>query len=431
MRWFEAMTRRREPADRPVGPARAGGGPGPRAPRIALYSHDTQGLGHIRRNLLISRAFCRNGATPVILLLSGLREASAFAMPAGVDCITLPSLGKGEDGRYFPRSLGVSMEDLIRMRSRAIAAALQSFEPDVFVVDKVPHGIFGELLPALGWLRANARTQTILGLREILDAPDTVRREWKDEDYVETIRAYYDRIWVYGDRKVYDTAREYSFPPDLAAMVRHSGYLNPRDAELPCPPGAGASSPDGAAGIPRTPYTLCLVGGGRDGLPLAEAFLRAQFSGHGVLVTGPLMPADARTELYRLAADRGNIRILEFITDPCPWIEGAERVIAMGGYNTVCEILAYGKPALIVPRTRPRTEQLIRAKRMAALGLVDMLHPDRLDHDAIARWLGTAAEPPPSARGALDFGGVGRLPGMLDDLMRSRRRTEEPTYAVR
>jgi predicted glycosyltransferase len=59
-------------------------------------------------------------------------------------------------------------------------------------------------------------------------------------------------------------------------------------------------------------------------------------------------------------------------------INAADVVVAMGGYNTVCEILTMRKRALLVPRVRPGQEQCIRAERMAALGLLRMLHPDQL-----------------------------------------------------
>jgi predicted glycosyltransferase len=390
-------------------------------PRVALYSHDTQGLGHIRRNILISRALCADGASPVILLLSGVREATAFAMPSGVDCLTLPSLGKDLQGRYYPRSLGVPVEDLIKVRSGALAAALRSFDPDVLIVDKVPGGIFGELETALAWLRARGRTRVVLGLREILDGPDAVRREWEEGDYASSLRTYFDRVWVYGDRRVYDTAAEYDLPSDIAGMMSYSGYLNPLDVE----PHRTASEPY----VPEDPYDLCVIGGGQDGLPLAEAFLRAERPAAGVLVTGPLMPEKARASLHALAAGRNDVRVLEFVTNPCPLLASASRVIAMGGYNTMCEILAHGTPALIVPRTTPRTEQLIRARRFADLGLVDLLHPDQLSPDAITRWLGAPLATPVPAGSVLDFDGVSKLPGLLDELLVNGRKG--PTYAIR
>lgn len=392
-----------------------GSGPGGQPRRIALYSHDTQGLGHIRRNLLIARALCRDGSRPIILLCSGLREASAFAMPPGVDCLTLPSLAKGTNGEYFPRSLGISMTDLIRVRSDTIAAVLKSFEPDVLIVDKVPAGASGELLASLRLLRSRGATRVVLGLREILDDPDTVRREWAEGGYESAIREYYHRIWIYGDRAIYDTAREYGFPADIEAMVRYTGYLNPLDVDDDHPGHDAEPHLD----LPPGPLVLCLVGGGRDGLPLAEAFLRASLpeGAHGVLVTGPLMPAEARATLEGLAAAHDRVRLLKFITDPCPLLRRADRVIAMGGYNTVCEILAFRKRALIVPRVEPRTEQLIRAERFAGLGLLDRLHPDRLSPAALGDWLADDSPSPAAARDRVDFDGVARLPQLLGEVL--------------
>ena len=48
-------------------------------------------------------------------------------------------------------------------------------------------------------------------------------------------------------------------------------------------------------------------------------------------------------------------------------------MVAMGGYNTFCEILSFDRRALLVPRSRPRLEQTIRAERAQALGLMRML----------------------------------------------------------
>jgi len=180
------------------------------------------------------------------------------------------------------------------------------------------------------------------------------------------------------------------------------------------------------------PINLCLVGGGRDGLALAEAFLRATKPGTGVVVTGPLMPAESRDSLRLLAAQHPRTHVLEFVTNPCPLLERADRVVAMGGYNTICEVLAYRKPALVVPRSEPRTEQLIRAARFAALGLVDMLHPSDLTSQAISAWLMGNAERPTAAEEVMDFSGVRRLPGLLQEVLTGAqvRAGRRPLYSV-
>ncbi|MCJ8297543.1 MAG: hypothetical protein MJK13_01210 [Pseudomonadales bacterium] len=58
----------------------------------------------------------------------------------------------------------------------------------------------------------------------------------------------------------------------------------------------------------------------------------------------------------------------------------AEAVVAMGGYNTFCEILSFDRPALILPRSKPREEQIIRARKAQALGLLTMLELESARH---------------------------------------------------
>lgn len=397
----------------------------PRPLRIAIYSHDAQGLGHLRRNLLISRSLFAEDLRPSVLLISGLRETAAYDLPPGVDSVTLPSFGKAADGSYYPRSLQIETEQLVKLRSALIHAAVASFRPDVLIVDKLPLGIFGELKPALIWMKDQIGASIVLGLRDILDEPEVVHREWARDNCTEAIRKYYNRVWVYGDRRVFDTAAEYSLPADVAAKTRYTGYLNPRDV-----PVGQSSSKSGQAALaevmdlPPGPLTLCVIGGGRDGVPLAKAFLQAKLPAGtgGVLVTGPLMDGEDRALLHAMANKRPDLHLIEFVTDPQPLMCCAERVICMGGYNTVCEVLAFQKRALIVPRVRPRREQIIRAERLAALGLVDVLHPDDLTGHALSEWIASANGAVRSADAALDFHGARRLPELLIEALLSAAR---------
>jgi predicted glycosyltransferase len=108
----------------------------------------------------------------------------------------------------------------------------------------------------------------------------------------------------------------------------------------------------------------------------------------------------------------------------------ASGVVAMGGYNTFCEILSFDKPALIVPRTVPRMEQYIRAARAEELGLVRMLpEDDSKDAGLMARALRQLPDQPPPSHNM--------MPGMLDGLMSVERlvaawvaRHREPTLAL-
>src|SRR5262249_54735019 len=129
------------------------------------------------------------------------------------------------DGQYHSRHLNVPLGQLNRLRAQTIEAALATFEPDVLIVDKVPRGACGELEGSLKNLRRSRRTTCILGLRDVLDDPITVCREWHAESSDDAVRHFYDEIWIYGDKRVYDQAREYGFASDLASKTRYTGYL--------------------------------------------------------------------------------------------------------------------------------------------------------------------------------------------------------------
>ncbi|BCS34824.1 membrane protein [Luteitalea sp. TBR-22] len=385
--------------------------PGPRlapATRIVLYSHDTMGLGHVRRNLAIARGVAEADFDASTLLICGAREAGALAMPPGVDCVTLPGLRKELGGQYDARSLDVTLRELIELRSRAIDSVIASFRPDVLVVDNVPRGACGELERTLVRLRREGRTRCVLGLRDVLDDAAAVRQEWHTRGNRAAIAAWYDAVWIYGDPRLLDPVVEYDLGPEVAAKARYVGYL---DRTM-------APRPRQEVAVPGAPFALCLVGGGQDGFEVADAFARARMADglQRVLVTGPFMPADLRSTLEGLAAADPTLTVHAFVDEPTALIARAEAVVCMGGYNTVNEVLSYRSRALVVPRVAPRLEQLVRATRLRDLGLVDMLLPAELTPAAVAGWLSRRHLPPRPAH-RLDLDGLRRIPQLLLDLV--------------
>jgi predicted glycosyltransferase len=367
----------------------------------------------MRRNLAIAEVLGRPTSSPV-LLVAGAREVSRFTMPRGIDCLALPAFRKGADRRYRPRSLSVPYRDLLEIRSEAIRAAFDSFVPDVLIVDKVAFGLGGELRSALVSLRARGRTRFVLGLRDVLDERATALREWRRAATDAAIRDYYDAVWVYGDPRVYDPVIEYELSDDVAAKIRYTGYLN-RETGL----GPHRDTVLERLNLPPGEIALCLVGGGEDGGDVAAAFAQAELPDgmNGVIVTGPFMPPRVLSELVSLTSDRERMRLLGFIEDPSPLIGAADRVVAMGGYNTVCELLALEKCALIVPRIKTRREQLVRAERFAELGLLEVLRPDDLSPAAVGAWLGAEISPPRRVSKRVDLNGLERLPDLLDEVL--------------
>ena len=371
-----------------------------RAPRrVVLYSHDTLGFGHLRRNLMLAARLKEMTPAPEVLLIAGTSEAGAFALPEGVDLITLPAYAKQSCGTYVARRLSMDLTELRDIRAGIIKAAVKQIRPDLFIADNVPLGAQNELEPALRWLARRPGTTRVLGLRDVLDDRQSVRKQWLRDRNVEAVNAFYTDVWVYGDPRVHDPVAESGLSGAIRARVAHTGYL---------------LRPMPTVSVPASsPYVLCTVGGGRDGAALLEAFVAAPLPEglRAVVVTGSQLDEAQRSRIEGLAAARPDIEIRHFVPDLMPLLAGAERIVTMGGYNTVCEVLRLGKPALVVPRVMPRREQLVRAERFAALGLLDVLHPDDLTPSALGDWLSGPARPP--AKGRLDTDGLDRFAALV------------------
>ena len=381
--------------------------------RITLYSHDTMGLGHKRRNLLIAQTLGLSAIDADILMISGMGDGNQFQVPPGIDYLTLPALYKSTDGKYQARRLSMSLKEIITLRSQIIRTTIQNFKPDVFIVDNVPRGAMGELNATLQHLRTKTTTRCVLGLRDVLDEPNVIRRSWKKSNNEDAIRRYYDAVWVYGDPKVYNPIQEYGLSNDVTDKFRYTGYLD-RASTLQL------ATPEHLQPTFKSfkRLALCMVGGGQDGGDLALAFAQSKFpkNTQGVIITGPMMPKKMRQKIQACADKRSDLRVLEYVAEPTLLLQRADWVVSMGGYNTTCEILAFEKRALIVPRVKPRQEQLIRVQLLQKLGLVDMLRPEKLSSQALSTWLHWEKSTP-QIRQKVDLKGLKRIPEFLAEIL--------------
>ncbi len=383
--------------------------------RVAMYSPGMVGFGHIRRNASIAQALRSSALHPAVVMIAEAWQAGTLPMPAGVDCVTLPSLRKEDEGSYAPRFMDISDRDLVALRSSVIRGAMEKFDPDVLIADHLPLGAARELAGTLKRLRKRGKARCVLGLRDVLQDRETVRRTWSDPAYVDALREFYDAIWIYSDPNAYDMVREYRVFDEVADRVHFTGYLDQRPRLELARPWTEVM----VSSLPPGRLALCLVGGGSDGGELAEAFVQAELPADmfGLVVTGPYMAEESRARLNRAMRGRPRLWLVDFLPEPIALIEHADRVIAMGGYNTMCEVLSFDKHALIVPRVRPGREQWIRAERMRDLGLIDVLHPDHLSPLALGEWLARDPGLRPRTRDRLDLRGLARIPALLMELL--------------
>ncbi|MBG6085331.1 glycosyltransferase family protein [Zhihengliuella flava] len=389
--------------------------------RIVLYSHDSVGLGHTRRNLAIAHAL--SAALPALtgrrvsgLLITGERTATSYACPEGWDWVVMPGIAKGDAG-YTPRTLNVGMSRLMGVRSAVIDAALRTFRPHVMLVDRHAFGVDGELRGPLERLKSERpQCQLVLGLRDVLDAPEVAQREWAGVG-LERVTALFDQVWVYGDPAVHDGVKAGELPVELIEKIRFTGYL-----------AQGRQARTTRRLQALEPYVVTMAGGGADGFELTARAAQAPVpTGYRhLIVTGPQMPAESRAEVRALAGERTEVRTT--VPDGLACLRAASAAVVMGGYNTVCEALSTGTPTLVVPREVPRTEQLIRARSLHRRGAIDLLRQGEASPERLGAWLEAAVVREPAAvrtpREGLDTGGLARVVDYAQNLTSQPHREE-------
>ena len=388
--------------------------------RVLLYSHDTFGLGHLRRSRTIATALVRADADCSALIVTGSPVAGRFDFPPRVDFVRLPGVVKHADGSYTSSNLRMDIDQMVSLRGSILEAAEAGFAPDLLIVDKEPWGFRHELAGVLETARARG-ARIVLGLRDVLDDEDALAREWERKNSVGAIEEYYDEIWIYGLPEMCEPLTGLGVSDRVLDRVVYTGYLHREAAEWPA---------DLAGETPEQPYILVTTGGGGDGAALIDWVLRAyeedtRLGPRAMIVYGPFMAAHERAAFDARVAQLGE-RVSATGFDPRleRLLAEADGVVAMGGYNTFCEILSMDKPSVICPRTKPRREQLIRAAAAERLGLARMLNPERD---------GMGADVMAAAIRSLPGGqrpSQARIPGLMSGLATVAERAVRPSLAA-
>lgn len=380
--------------------------------RVLIYSHDTFGLGHLRRSRALANAIVSKQPDSSVVIISGSPVIGNFEFGSGVDYIRIPGVTKLPDGDYRSLNLNVDLDEAVGLRQALILQAAQAFKPDVFIVDKEPTGFRGEVVPALDYLQATG-CRLVLGIRDVMDEPALLVPEWERKGAKEALIRYYDEVWVYGLKDVYQPLAALDLPQAVEERITYTGYLR---REVPPTPSLTRYPK-----ITKQPFILVTTGGGGDGDDLIDWVISAYEADPSIeqpalILFGPFIDRDIRGSFVERIAKQPKLDAISFDNKIERLMKKADAIVAMGGYNTFCEALSFDKRTLIVPRTRPRLEQYIRAVEAERLGLVRMLSdykeprtPERMAQALRA----LSSQPRPSEV---------VIPGLLDGLDRVQER---------
>lgn len=367
--------------------------------RIMVYCHDLFGLGNVRRMLEYSKHLREAYPNASLLFVMGSSRIDMFNLPAGMDIIKLPELCRSTDGSLGARALGSESARALALRKSILKTCAAGFEPDLLLIDKKPLGANDELLETFNVLSPDCAR--VLVLRDILDASDKTIADMEKSGFHHAVREHIDHIQILGEREIFDMARAYQLPQDIADKCHYAGYVVPQDAVRSRQDVAHSLGLDASKKI-----VFATVGGGEDGQDVLDRMLQVaeqdQSGQQYVILTGPNLDNHLYLELVSRAVALPHICMLRRSLEVASLIHAADAVVSMAGYNSVCAILAAGKPCVLMPRTEPSQEQLVRTDMLAERGLASFV-PQNCDASSLCDAIETALAKPAQLQSLMRF----------------------------
>jgi predicted glycosyltransferase len=383
-------------------------------PRVFFYVQHLLGIGHLRRAAAITRALGRHGLS--VAFVAGGEPVPGLDL-GDADVVQLPPAKAGDSGfgSIVDAVTGRPIDDGWRERRRsALLAAFERCAPEVVLIELYPFGrrpFRFELRPLLDAAAAGQPRPAILcSVRDILVSRNDPQRT---AEVVDIIRRRFDLVLVHGDPRFIEFGATFAGADAIAAQLRYTGYVV----------GEAPWIGDGRAG---TGEILVSAGGGAVGAPLLRAAVGARpLTGVADrpwrLIAGPNLPEPDYRALAASATP--DVVIERFRADFQTLLRNCHLSVSQAGYNTVMELLAAGTRAVVVPFAEGgETEQPVRAKLLAARGLLTVVDPAALTPESLAAGIDAADR---SARPALSLdlsGADGTARAILDIIERQSER---------
>ncbi len=388
--------------------------------RILIYSHDSFGLGRLRRCLAVANSLVGQFKGLFVLIISGAQVPTGMGLRARVDFVKIPSVIKLYDGQYTSMEEHIDLRDTLAIRQTIIRNTAESFDPDLMIVDDEPFGLTPEIQETLELLKRRG-CPIALALPDLVEQSIEQNQVLNRAEVFEAIDALYDQIWVYGAETFAKPFEHLDAPKKLLGKMTYVGYLQ---RNIP----RGYATLD----LPFTnPYILVSADDSERGSELMDWMLTAYENDAtlphpALLVLSPLLPAARRKVIRGRAIRLDNVRVLDFEEGSTALMPGAVGVVTTAGYDAFCQMLSFDKRVIFVTADADQDCQDVRAGLAAERGLAHMLTGAQMrDPKVLAQALHAFPNRPlPSQSGAAEM--LGGLETICAKVEHHIKRPAEP-----
>ena len=368
------------------------------APRLLFYCASNVGLGHFGRVMGVIQALRQHKFHGNILLATDAPESVLSQQAHDLAVLRLPSFAFS-NGHAFdeqPKNIGISSKQLHVLRRNVLLSLVHSYQPHVLWMDTLPHGKRDEMLPALRLMKHRGG-KALLCMRDIPAAPEESFK-FTDPLRVEKCFSFYERVFIAGDEKFFDSVAEYQWPPSVREKTQFLGFFTPVKQ---------------SAKVKRDyKQVVAAFGGGWEVDHLLPPLLEAlQSVGHEMplrtnIYTGPAVSQEKLSQFQQKLGLAAEIKIEQFSASFSETLASADLALLQAG-STVFQILESGTPVLLFLREYKDREQELRAERLARLPNIQIIDKTGLAPDLLkAQILDLLARSPLPRATGFAYGGA-------------------------
>lgn len=349
----------------------------PTRPSIFIYCNYVYGIGHFVRVVELSRGLCEHFE---VYLINGGEPVPNYNISAEINYIQIPAIYSVEkQQKLMPVDQNLNLKQCLSMRSTIIKKLVCKVKPDLLITEHFPFGpLFEtEAISLITQVKKNdPQSKIVSSVRDVILTKEGSAR---DSHTCSLINKWYDLIIVHGDPNIVPFKSSFPMVEKIQIPLCYTGYI--------------VQSIRQRKSQSKWPILLVSVGGGRMGGELLDAVLKAhqtiarQWQHQLVLFVGAFQKNSQRLHEYVNQKNLHNVKIHQFDREAYHRILAeASAVICMGGYNSLLEAIAIGKPVLIYNRLfyGNNQEQHLRMVRFQQVGLVRIINSDELDQEKLA-----------------------------------------------
>ena len=372
---------------------------------IFFYVQYLQGVGHLYRATRIARAM--SNACLEVNMVSGGVPVPILDM----DTINLHQLRaiKCRDGNFsdLVDATGQPIDDAFRdTRRNELLSLFAQQRPAMIIIEAFPFGrrqMRFELIPLLEMARSvTPKPLIVCSIRDILQVSHKPERV---AETLELVKEFFDFVLVHGDPNFASLDETFPGAAEIAGEIHYTGMVS-GSGVLPVSDGSADGDILISAGGGATRSERLLE------ISIAAKPLSCARDRHWRLLAGPNLPEQEYRKLSLNLPD--GITLEPNRDDFASLLAQCAVSVSQAGYNTVVDLVRSRCRSVLVPYCdRGETEQLFRARRLADMGLAQLIEADELGPKSLAGAIDAALAGPVPGPANIDIGGAEKSASLI------------------